>query len=314
MFSKLIPYVAIARIDHWFKNVFVIPGIIVAIYADRSLLQMSLVLDAALTLLAVGLVASSYYVLNEILDAAQDALHPIKRSRPIPSGHVNVKVAYAEIFLLVTAGFAIAAAVNAMVLLTVAVLWIMACLYNIPPARTKDKPYLDVLSEAINNPLRLVVGWYCTGIQVLPPASLVVAYWMVGAFFMAVKRFAEFRRIDDAARAAAYRRSFGHYNEERLLVSITYYAVAFGLFFGIFLQRYRIELILSIPFIAGFFAWYIHLGFLSDSPAQYPEKLFRQTGFTAYAILCVVVMVGLLFWDVPMIGRIFAPTIPTKSP
>ncbi len=117
-----------------------------------------------------------------------------------------------------------------------------------------------------------------------------------------------------SARAAAYRRSFGHYNEERLLVSITYYAVAFGLFFGIFLQRYRIELILSIPFIAGFFAWYIHLGFLSDSPAQYPEKLFRQTGFTAYAILCVVVMVGLLFWDVPMIGRIFAPTIPTKSP
>jgi len=131
---------------------------------------------------------------------------------------------------------------------------------------------------------------------------------------MAVKRFAEYRHINDPARAAAYRRSFCHYNEERLLVSITYFGVAFGLFFGIFLLRYRVELILSIPFIAGFVAWYIHLGFLPDSPTQYPEKLFQQRGFLAYAVLCVAVIIGLLFWDVPIVGRIFVPTIPTAAP
>ena len=303
------PYLAIARLDHWFKNIFVIPGVIVAIYADRTLLQASLLLKIVTALLAMGLVASSYYVLNEILDARQDALHPLKKHRPIPSGLVNIQIAYAEWVVLGAASLAVAFTVNARVVWIIGALWVMGCLYNIPPVRTKDKPYLDVLSEAINNPLRLLLGWYCTGIQALPPASLVMAYWMVGAFFMAVKRFAEFRRISDPQRAAAYRRSFSYYNEERLLVSITYYGVAFGLFFGIFLIRYRIELILSVPFIAGFIAWYIHLGFLTDSPAQYPEKLFRQSGFTAYTLLCIMVIIGLLFYDMPVVGRLFIPTI-----
>ncbi len=312
--SRVLAYFKIARFDHWFKNVFVLPGIGVAIYADEKLLDGPWFINAIVTLLAVGFTASSYYVLNEILDAPQDALHPIKKDRPIPSGLVNIRVAYVEWLLLGAAGLLLAYWVNSAVFLVALSLWLMACIYNIPPLRTKDTPYLDVLSEAINNPLRLLMGWYCTGIEVVPPASLVAAYWMVGAFFMAIKRFAEFRRIDDPSRAAAYRRSFGHYNEERLLVSITYYAVAFGLFFGIFLLRYRMELILSVPFIAGFLAWYIHLGFLSDSPAQYPEKLYRQYGFTAYAGLTITVMIGLLFVDIPIVANIFVPTITPASP
>lgn len=312
--SRVLAYLKIARVDHWFKNVFVLPGIGVAIYANDKLLDGPWFINAIATLVAVGLTASSYYVLNEILDAPQDALHPIKKNRPIPSGLVNVRIAYIEWLLLGAAGLLLARWVNSAVFLVALTLWIMACIYNVPPLRTKDTPYLDVLSEAVNNPLRLLMGWYCTGIEAVPPASLVAAYWMVGAFFMAIKRFAEFRRIDDPSRAAAYRRSFGHYNEERLLVSITYYGVAFGLFFGIFLLRYRMELILSVPFIAGFMAWYIHLGFLADSPTQYPERLFRQFKFTAYAGLTIAVMIGLLFWDIPIVAHIFVPTITPASP
>ena len=40
--------------------------------------------------------------------------------------------------------------------LTVLALWVMGCVYNIPPVRSKDLPYLDVLSEAINNPIRML--------------------------------------------------------------------------------------------------------------------------------------------------------------
>jgi hypothetical protein len=226
---------------------------------------------------------------------------------------VSIPIAYAECVMLGVLALLTAASVNGRVLDTIAALWLMGCLYNIPPVRTKDKPYLDVLSESINNPLRMLVGWYCSGITVLPPASLVAAYWMLGAFFMAVKRLAEFRHIDDPVRAAAYRRSFAHYNEERLLVSVTYYAVAFGLFFGIFLVRYRIELILSVPLIAAFIAWYIHLGFLPDSPAQTPEKLFRERGFVLCAAVCVAVTIALLFIDLPQIGQIFVPTIRVRA-
>ncbi len=129
-------------------------------------------------------------------------------------------------------------------------LWLMGCIYNIPPVRAKDLPYIDVLSEAVNNPLRMLAGWYMVTMTMIPPASLLISYWMVGCYFMAIKRFAEYRDINDSERSAAYRKSFAYYTEPRLLVSILFYAATAMLFFGAFMMRYRLELVLSFPLVA----------------------------------------------------------------
>jgi hypothetical protein len=39
-------------------------------------------------------------------------------------------------------------------------LWVMGVVYNVKPIRSKELPYLDVLSESINNPIRLLLGWF----------------------------------------------------------------------------------------------------------------------------------------------------------
>jgi decaprenyl-phosphate phosphoribosyltransferase len=310
MLEKLIPYLKIARFDHWFKNVFMLPGILVAIYIDPSLIRVELYWPVLAGFLAAGLVASSNYVLNEILDAEFDRLHPVKKNRPVPSGNVNISWAYLEWLCFGAAGLILAYSLGSPFFISALALSVMGCLYNVPPVRTKDKAYLDVLSESINNPLRLMLGWYLTGITLWPPLSLIFAYWMIGAFFMALKRYAEFRRIGDPVIAANYRASFKHYNDERLMISAMYYVATFGLFFGIFLIRYRVEFILGIPLIAGFIAWYMHLAFLKDSPVQYPEKLYREHGFVAYAIFCAGTMLVLLFWDIPYLDVLFSKTIP----
>ena len=74
------------------------------------------------------------------------------------------------------------------------------------------------------------------------------------------------------------------------------------------LIRYRIEFILLIPFIAGFIAWYLHLTYLEDSPVQYPEQLYKQRGFVAYSMLCGVVALLLLLWDLPFLAEFFSKT------
>ncbi len=191
------PYLQIARVDHWFKNIFMLPGIVIALYLDHGTWSVAL-------FLLVGLVASSYYVLNEILDAETDKKHPVKCKRPVPSGRVNIKIAYLEWLLLGAAGIFGSLALGPAFFTSAAILWLMACIYNIKPVRTKDRPYLDVLSESLNNPLRLLLGWYATGTSLLVPVSLVFAYWMIGAFFMAVKRFAEYRQINDPVRAIIF--------------------------------------------------------------------------------------------------------------
>lgn len=286
-----------------------LPGIVVAIYVDHSLLKSSLIIDLLIALLAMGFIASSNYIINEILDGPKDKLHPVKRLRPVPSGQVNIPIAYGLWILFFVVGMAIATYFNKYFFYTALSLWIMGCAYNIPPIRSKEMPYLDVLSESVNNPIRLLAGWYATGTTLVPPLSLIVAYWMIGAYFMAAKRFGEYRMINDSETAESYRNSFKHYNEERLTISLMYYVSAFSLFFGIFLIRYKMELILSIPLIAGFIAWYFHLACKENSPVQYPEKLYKEKGFVAYTLFVALVMIGLLLIELPWMYELFSPTI-----
>ena len=297
--SGVWPYVQIARVDHWFKNAFMLLGVVLAVFYQPSVATWSNLVPLAIGILATCLVASSNYVLNELLDGPNDRLHPEKRHRPVPAGLIRPAFAYALWLALAAAGFALALKLNFYFFLSALALWVMGLAYNIPPVRTKEWPYIDVLSESINNPIRLFLGWFALVTDHVPPISLAISYWMVGAFFMGTKRYAEYRHIADPRVAAAYRRSFAHYNEERLLVSLLFYATACALFAGIFMVRYHLELILFTPFAAGMFAYYLHIGMQPNSPVQHPEKLYRNHGFFAYMVATTLVFVLLMFTSIP---------------
>jgi 4-hydroxybenzoate polyprenyltransferase len=308
------PYVQIARADHWFKNVFMLLGVILAVFYQPQVAQWSALIPLSIAILSTCLVASSNYVLNELLDAPGDRLHPQKKYRPVPAGLVKPALAYAEWLALAVVGFGLALSINFYFFASALLLWVMGIVYNAPPLRTKEWPYLDVLSESVNNPIRLFLGWFALITGHVPPMSLVISYWMIGAFFMAMKRYAEYRHIGDARVAAAYRRSFEYYTEERLLVSVVFYATACALFAGIFIVRYHLELILFTPLAAGLFAYYMRLGMLADSPVQNPERLYRQRGFFVYLVLCTVAFVLLMFTSIPPLYDLFNVDAATMDP
>ena len=167
---------------------------------------------------------------------------------------------------------------------------------------------MDVLSESVNNPLRMLMGWYMITASVVPPVSLLIAYWMIGAYFMALKRFSEYREIGDPVRAALYRSSFRRYTEQSLLVSVTFYASASMLFFGAFIARYRLELVLSFPLVAMVMAVYFLLSFEEDSPVQHPELLYREPRLTLAVVACALVLGVLMFVQIPQLSHIFTPS------
>jgi decaprenyl-phosphate phosphoribosyltransferase len=303
--SAIWPYVQIARVDHWFKNAFMVLGVILAVFYDPGLLTWRSALTLGLAFFATCLVASSNYVLNELLDGPQDRFHPTKRHRPVPSGQVRPAIAYAEWLLLGAAGIGLGLVVNRYFAASALSLWVMGVAYNVRPLRTKEWPYLDVLSESVNNPIRLLLGWFALITTLFPPVSLILSYWMVGAFFMAMKRYAEYRHIGDPEVAATYRHSFRYYTDERLLISILFYATACALFAGIFIVRYHLELILFVPFAAGVFSYYMKLGLKPNSPTQNPEKLYRERGFMAYLLVSVAVFVVLMFVHIPPLYDLF---------
>jgi 4-hydroxybenzoate polyprenyltransferase len=93
--------IKIARPDHWFKNVFVLPGVFFGALISHSEIGVHDILMICYGLFIVCLTASSNYVINEILDATSDKNHPQKKHRPIPFRFIGaVSDSYSDRYLL----------------------------------------------------------------------------------------------------------------------------------------------------------------------------------------------------------------------
>jgi len=310
--ASLKDYVAIARPDNWVKNVFMFPGMLFAYIVYKVPLDMDLLYRIIIGVASTCLVASANYVINEYLDAEFDKFHPLKKKRTSVVKVVNPLIVYFEYILIAGVGLGLAYYISAQFFVISILLLIMGVIYNVRPFRSKERVYLDVLSESINNPIRFALGWFIfTPVLALPeniwdatwltfpPTSIIVAYWMGGAFLMATKRFAEYRLINNPELAGLYRRSFKFYTENSLLISMFFYAITCAFFLGIFLLKNRVELLLSFPFFALLFSWYLRIGLLKDSPVQGSEKLYTRKYFMTYVVLFAILLVVLMFVDIP---------------
>lgn len=291
-------YIKIARPDHWFKNIFMLPGILFAAYYFQVNFNLVLIFNVFLGILATCLIASANYVINEWLDAEFDKFHPLKKDRPSVIHKLNPFIIYAEYISLSLIGLLTSWFISFPFFLTELMLLLMGVIYNVEPIRSKDKVYLDVLSESINNPIRFCLGWFLLVPSVFPPVSILLSYWMGGAFLMGTKRFSEYRFINDKSVAGLYRKSFKHYNEINLLISTFFYALTSSFFLGIFLIKNKIELLLSFPLFALLFAWYLKIGFEKDSAAQRPEKMYKNKRFMAFVVIFTIILILLIFIDI----------------
>lgn len=298
-------YIRIMRLDHWIKQLFILPGFFFADLLINEKIPSQYVGNLIIAFLAVSLIASANYVINEWLDAEFDKFHPTKKNRSVVTEDVKGSVVWTLWGVLTCAGFFIGWFINVYFFMMLVWLWVMGIAYNVKPIRTKDLFILDVLTESINNMIRLLLGWFIVfdamETPVLPPISIVIGYWMLGAFLMAIKRYAEYRMIGDPKLAGMYRKSFQRYSEKSLLTSAFFYAMCSVFFMGIFLVKYRIELVLLMPFLIGLFCYYFWLSYSKDSSVQKPEKLYREKGLMAYCFFVALLFTVLMFVDIPQL-------------
>lgn len=300
-------YIFIARFDHWFKNIFILPGVIVALVISNTTFSAAIAVNICISLLSCSFIASANYVINEWLDSAYDKFHPVKRNRPGAQGQLEAKFVILEYFLFAGIGLALASTLSSAYVITSLILLCMGLIYNVPPLRSKEIAFVDVISESFNNPLRFALGWFAVVSTYFPPSSILVAYWAGGAFLMTVKRYAEYRFINDPDKAALYRRSFKNYTEKSLLLYAIFYAITSSFFLAIFLVKYRQEFILSFPFFALLFVWYLAIGMRPLSPAQSPEKIYKDGKFCAFLLFLSIVIFVLLVVDIPQLHMLQEP-------
>jgi decaprenyl-phosphate phosphoribosyltransferase len=306
-------YIKIARPDHWIKNVFILPGFVFACLLTSQRLSLEIIEQLLIGFVATCLIASANYVINEWLDADFDKHHPTKSLRPAVAGGMNAGIVTAEYIALAIGGIGCSLFVSPYFLIAEFVLLFMGIVYNVRPFRSKDIPFFDVISESFNNVIRLFLGWFIVTRDWLPPVSIIIGYWMGGAFLMAVKRYAEFRMIDNHELAGLYRKSFKGYSEKSLLISAIFYALTSVFFCGIFLIKYRLELLLAMPFLCGLFCLYLYISFENDSVVQKPEKLHEQRLLMIYSVVFALIVLALMFINIPWLEGLLDKTL-IKTP
>jgi 4-hydroxybenzoate polyprenyltransferase len=297
-------YLALARFDHFTKHIFIVPGIVLA-YLLRGGPPHFPVTQVILGFVAAICIASANYVINEYLDREFDKYHPTKSRRRAVERALRgnfVKLEWAA-FTLVGLGCAWLGSTT--LFATACIFGLQGIVYNVSPLRSKDKPYWDVISESINNPLRLTIGWVMIDPTTLPPSSIILAYWFGGAFLMAAKRYSEYREIvgsHGVELLARYRASFTGYSEVSLNISCFVYGLLSTFFLAVFLIKYRVEYLVVVPPLIAMFGYYLALSTKPASSAQNPEKLFREPKLIALVVILGALFIVATYVDMPLLS------------
>jgi len=175
------------RPHQYIKNGFVFLGVLFGHHWSIDALS-----EALMAFVAFCLIASSVYILNDIMDIDADKNHPTKCNRPLPSGKVSVPLAKTLLALLVISSFILSYTVSLWALIFISLYFVMNIFYS---WKLKHVVILDVFIISAGFMLRILTGTVGLGID--PTAWLLLCGLMVTLFLGFSKRRAELLTIQN---------------------------------------------------------------------------------------------------------------------
>ncbi len=185
----------------WVKNTFVFTGLLFG----HAWHDMALVTQVGLSFVSFCLISSAVYIINDIVDAEEDRLHPQKLERPLASRTVSVIHAAILALLLSVLGLGLAFFASQTVLFILAGYTLMNIAYSL---WLKHVVILDVFIIATGFMLRILAG--TLGVGIPPSQWLLLCGLMVALFLGFTKRRAEIIALNDGG--TAHRKVLEHYS------------------------------------------------------------------------------------------------------
>lgn len=225
--------IKLARPVQWSKSVFVLVGPLYSLVDDelkksgpRPLSEILAHLTPAFLAAAIfALVSSACYVVNDVLDAPKDRLHPRKRRRPIASGAVTPTLALAWAAILLGGAIAALIAVPSEVRLWVGVTaGLYAANVNAYSLWFKHVPVMDVLCLSLGFVIRVFGG--CAAVGIAPTSWLLNSTLFLAMFLSFGKRLGERRTMGGGDAAATIRGVHAVYTDDLLRMAVVVTAVA----------------------------------------------------------------------------------------
>lgn len=178
------------RPHQWLKNVFVM----IPMFFGGSLLDPSDIRASVITFFAFSFIASSVYCFNDIIDVDADRRHPVKCKRPIASGAISVKSAWAlmALMFLLSAGMVCLLDTYTHVIQVGLVIFVYYLLNILYCSKLKQYAIVDVCIIAFGFVLRVLAGGFAT--------DIVLSKWLVLMTFLLTLFLSFAKRRDDVLR------------------------------------------------------------------------------------------------------------------
>ena len=197
-------YFELLRIKSWVKNGFLFLPLVFAL----KLLHPDLFLSVVIAFFSFSFCSSFIYIINDVLDAKADALHPRKKNRPIPSGKISSRLALMIGVGCLAASFGLAFSFAISVVFS----YVLLCYLFLNIAYVlvlKNIHLIELFVVAINFVLRVLAG--CFVINVAPSNWILVVTFFLSLLLVLVKRRAELVVL--GTNAAAHRKVLKYYSE-----------------------------------------------------------------------------------------------------
>lgn len=267
------PYVKALRPHQWLKNILIFLPMLAAHQLDAGTFVSSL-----LAFVAFSLVASSVYVLNDLLDLNADRAHPRKRLRPFASGAVPIAHGSGLALALLLGGTLVAAFLGWAFLLALGVYYVLTTAYSLT---LKRGIVVDICVLAGLYTMRIIAGGVATGIG--------LSVWLLAFsifFFLslaAVKRQAEL--VDVAEHGALTAKGRGYHVEDLPIISMVALAAGYisVLVMALYVDSPAVQELYAFPYslwgICCVLLYWLtrmvlitHRGFMHDDPVVFAAK------------------------------------------
>jgi 4-hydroxybenzoate polyprenyltransferase len=278
------------RPRQWTKNAFVF----FALIFDKQLFHRTAFLDTLAGFVLFCLVSSVVYLVNDIADIEADRQHPVKKNRPLPSGKLSIKVAWAAAVALVIFTLPLAywlAPGFALVLITYLVM-------NLAYSKwLKLIPILDVFIIAAGFVLRVEAGVALIVVERFSPWLYVVT--TLGALYLGFgKRRAELTLLANGA--GSHRKVLEGYSIPLLDQYITIVSAATILSYSLYTFSApnlpaNHSMMLTIPFIAYIIFRYLYLIQMTQNAGAPEEVLLTDRPIQISILLTGLVILAVFY-------------------
>jgi 4-hydroxybenzoate polyprenyltransferase len=282
---------ATLRPVQWIKNGFVFTALVFSLHLTDA----AAVARTFATFVVFCLASSSAYVWNDVLDAARDAVHADKRSRPVAAGRVSRQSAMVLAAGLAAAALAGAAAIDPLMLLCAAAFLALQAAYSIA---LKHIPVIDAVSIAAGFVLRTAAGVIAAGARM--SAWLFLATFLLAVFLALAKRRAEIAALGDAA--ALHRPALDLYRRVPLDPLIALVAVGVVALYTQYTLSAEVaqrlgtrHLYVTVPFVVCGVFRYLFLIYGRDEGGNPTESLLGDGPLLATVGLWAAVAVALIY-------------------